>query len=1585
MANGAGLDCLEFVTTWVRSGQYLSLDKTPLPLEVRLAEPVAGLHLIHSTSGATVPESTAEALLAQPLGVLARSVEAPPLSVATNLDLDAAITRADALRLPVRVPGNALADSTSDRVLPIDAHGQLAVPATAEYVLVLPATHLVAEHPAAELGHDLSRIVQGPPMPGQVRLAGDRVELGLPLPIVNARFAGIDLTGASADAFRGIEGGIRGLWRDLAANLAVGHATRVRFTQAGLDAPEDLLAVRSPDGVALLRDTPTGAQAATLPRHPATLEVSPAVVPSELHAAAVVREQFAGAVPAVHPDVTAAAVYLGGRGGLMLLDADQTAQIDAARNFRAAVDEYPVFVHGTSAGPIVGGRLVTAEQLRDLIAADPLSRGKTIILVQCDAASSSTVIDDFGATLFAALQREYPGVVAMGGIAWVQRGPARSDELTEVLVTRTVLTPDGEVRLVAGGIRTYTDADSVATATEARAVVVNQYGPALSSTRTGDGVRLTDTSGAVLTGDEAPTIEMVRELTGIGTPADVAAAGVPFNTIAQAYAGVTAARAAAATAALTIAGWADQLRDTGLATAARLFHASNQLQHSDPSTMHAQVFERLRSDDIERIRADLLRRAKVVRDGIRTRISTLNVAVDSARYTRTHITSSVMEHNRLPGLRQYVHPTYVQSFDQLYQFFHLTAKGPYRTPLEAQTLGNLTVHVRGPQGAISTLATILAEIENRLPTESAQLLTSAAGWDGQITTIENGLAWENTWISTSHSLAATIIGRVRAKLSYGPANNDAVIALYNDGATALVRHVRAPVYRKNPNDGFDNWLRYQSATAYMATYFRTGNCDEHAAVVLAELYARPDMVGVPITYVHGNVFDRGGLRVHTFVVIGPLGHPNTLVIDPWPLYPTAVRAAHYIGEMNAVTRAWTVTPDAPRDLYTWGREQIRVELLPRLNHPVLQPVPVPVLAPHAMSYDTLHSNRHAGASSSRRHRFAGTVAPSAVHPAPQDVAVYLPDDRPGLYLLGEDQQHLIDAARTFRAGRNEYPVFIDGTVDGPLVDGQLITKQRMRDLIVADPHSRDRDIVFVVCDLAVTRVGGTPLDDFATGVFTLLPVGNKRVLAAGGVAQVVAGTGNDLTEVVISPNVLGDDGRFRLISGGWREIRDATAVEQVPGQRTPMVVQHGPRLSLTRVETGVALTADNGTLLTGVDAPAVTDLTTLGLPDPARIERLFESGVRQAATTNEQPFVPAEALRPPSWPLRLNHGVTSHGDGLYVISSNSRPAPQQLIDQLVEAADVEHPVILLDAPRLGHATLAADVAALNYLLEQFAQRNQPPVVVTRGRVDSDLLTVLERYGVALLHPTLERADGSGLGGLQADHRWKVTAPRQGGDTETSSDIWEMITPGVLAAAARLASPTEAVARVDDALGELIWAPDLAESREAFHRLEEQWSAERMTAALAQVEKMIERVPDQPELGVFAPVLELGAVGQADIVFDYAGADEARRPKVLLDSVGRLETAGQLNMPVDGGITTQRLGAMVKAVGVTGISVSVLDMLGKIKAGEFEDAADLIKDNRGKLTFEQKQQWVDAINDLRHTSMPHHDAELRLLRDGVLEC
>ncbi|MET8280934.1 hypothetical protein [Micromonospora sp. NPDC005174] len=562
--------------------------------------------------------------------------------------------------------------------------------------------------------------------------------------------------------------------------------------------------------------------------------------------------------------------------------------------------------------------------------------------------------------------------------------------------------------------------------------------------------------------------------------------------------------------------------------------------------------------------------------------------------------------------------------------------------------------------------------------------------------------------------------------------------------------------------------------------------------------------------------------------------------------------------------------------------------------------------------------------------------------------------------------------------------------------------------VFVDSASRAFSVPDIASSIRLHPDYGKPVDviscDFVTAPEARSPAAelSKHPLMHG--TDVVAANGTVWTSAIghafVAPKVaVGRDGRMRPGTPGNGTFHRF---------RTTPTAQDGPLLTeIKDLDTP---------LLPGTpyprlhQSPAWHGAEALGLdihdstPDaPNDVYHQFgDRGRARAVTAAEEPRSPAEVVEPveaiaqPSWPLRLTGGplatgssssrwhVTAHGD-VYVVSANSARVPDRMIGELAAMADAEHPVILLDTPRVGHDLLPADIATVNYLLEQLAQRGNPPVVITRGAVTLDLLAVTDRYGVTILHTTTKKSDSSRMA-LDTTYRWTVTSPRQHGQPNTPAEILDAITPAVVRTAAKKAQKNNPVARVDDALGELIWAVDLEASKAVFQRLRARWSAEQMKANLTEVEQMIGRVPNQPELSVFAPVLKLGAIGHEDVVFDYATADEAQRPKVLLDSVGRLDTAGQLNTPfdVDGGLTTGQLADMVTKVGTTDISASVLTVIGEVKAGNFENANAFIEANRGKLTVAQKQQWVDAIADLRQI-MRDNDAQLHILANGILNC
>ncbi|MGC4856420.1 hypothetical protein ACLQ24_24360 [Micromonospora sp. DT4] len=363
-----------------------------------------------------------------------------------------------------------------------------------------------------------------------------------------------------------------------------------------------------------------------------------------------------------------------------------------------------------------------------------------------------------------------------------------------------------------------------------------------------------------------------------------------------------------------------------------------------------------------------------------------------------------------------------------------------------------------------------------------------------------------------------------------------------------------------------------------------------------------------------------------------------------------------------------------------------------------------------------------------------------------------------------------------------------------------------------------------------------------------------------------------------------------------------------------------------------------------------------------------------------------EPGQPPSWPLRLDDGVQQKSH-VYVISSSNAGVARTTVEQLAALADAERPVVLLGTPHSRRtADTAHDIRALNHLLEQFAQRGQLPIVVRRGAVDLSLLRVTEQYGATVLH---QIPQGAGGGLAQLEPSWQATVARADGGTETSTDLWSRLDAGVLAAARMMAHPTVAVTRVDDALGSLIWAP-VTNRRQLFKQLRETWSPQDVTAHRAHVEQMIQRVPDQRDLRVFAPALEFSSTGHVDVVFDYADATvEAHRPSTLLQAVGSLAAAGHLGTGLEGGLSTANLADMVTAIDgptdATAVTVSILGMINDIKSAKnFDVAGKFIAENRDRITAEQKGQWADAIAALR-TDLPQHVAQLDVLITDVFNC
>ncbi|MFG1885615.1 hypothetical protein [Micromonospora sp. NPDC049102] len=1564
MLGVVGLECVEFLFTWVRSGVSVSLQRGAVSPQVSGVEPVPGLHLVHSASDVVGSAVLTAAVLAQPLGVLARMVDAPVPSGAALLDLDAAIDRAAVSRLPVYVPGRALAGVGSEFVLPLRTNGQPADADTADYVLVLPASHLVAEHVTAGLDVD-GASVQSRSMPDLLRWAGERAEVGLPLPIVRARYRDSVWEMVPAGRARRVDGGIKGLWRAL-ADLTLGQAARIDATTA--EATESTMVLRDPDGLVLLRRTSTGVDAADLPRHPSALHLTPVTV-SISAAGPPLAGVGVPALPGVHEDPGSVAVRLPA-GGLMLLDADMKELIAAAESFRAAADEYAVFVHGSPFGAMVGGRRVTQEQLGALIAADPRSVGKSVILVQCDGGATVDVVDDYAAKLFAVLPVTTPRVLAMGGQAWVEPlpGDADADALSEVLVTRTELHVDGRIRLSRGGVssaggvlsasgvvffdgvREYLPAPGAVQSNGKRMSQVLQYGPALSRARRGRGVALTNDAGVVLTGAQAPAPAALRAL-GLATHDDVSAYSpsiravsfpypdtyiqsqegqrIPFN---QAYHDVMNARTAVDNAVASLRQLATEHSYTRLLQAIALFQETRHFHSADFYTM------------------------------------------SQADYDRHIWLQSRAENTRhdVVGLAQAASVDLRSKADAASRKLHEKRNSTWRNGGLSRHLIGLAQSFGGSSGRLEAAATAMQDL-------AAQ--------------VADGKRFEDTWRRVSRDLARKIITEVRRRIPTGPANNYRVGDMYEDQAWyRLEQYVRNPKYQRDP-DSFDV-LPWVARTAYLADYFGVGACREFGTLAASLLWNHPELSGVPITLAtHRRQLD------HVFVVVGPVGHPNTLVVDAWTWSPSSTTIGHYFLPLRGL-EIETILPDAAiPDLLAFGREQVQ-NLPPR--PPALREVP-PAQRTRSFRrapgfWDTRYSYREdvgtansdsEGESVGRRpvHFDVDSSVVPGVHEDPGSVAVRLPAG--GLMLLDADMKENIAAAVSFRAAVDEYPVFVHGSVLGAVVGGFRVSEEQLGALIEADPLSVGKTVVLVQCGSGATL---EVVNDYAARLFAVLTA-TPRVFGMGGQAWVQplapdAGAG-ELTEVRVTRTVVHADGRVRLLSsGGLREYVPAPAASQVAGSRVAKVVQHGPTLVQARHGVGVALTDGAGNVLTGDRAPTPAQLTALGLPDPARVRHEYDTAVGQEPSSLAQESVAAvgalgAGVAAASRPLRLIDGVRSHPNA-YVVAIDEVSEPRREVAAIVEAAaGATHPVIVMDAALRGRVESMTSIGVVNYLLEQFAQRGESPVVVTLGAAGRELRQVAERYGTVVLHPTLQRTGpagharqpDSGLAALQTGHQWRAHT--------SDEDIWAALTTATLNDAARRAQPAAAVAPVDTMLGDLIWAPDTDTARTALAALRSTWSPEQLRQGLEQVIQINERVPDQPHLNMYAPVLQFAAAGHDNIVFDYV-TNEQTRPKILLDFVGHLTKAQQLDAPTGDGLTTADLTSMLTATGTTDISSSILTVLADINAGRFTDATQFIENNRNTLTLDQRQQWVEAITDLQHHT-PNNGQQLEKLAAAVYEC
>ncbi|WP_344350462.1 hypothetical protein [Catellatospora coxensis] len=658
---------------------------------------------------------------------------------------------------------------------------------------------------------------------------------------------------------------------------------------------------------------------------------------------------------------------------VMLLDRGQDLQWRAARAFRAAADEYLVFVHGTPDGPMVGGRLLTAVQLAELIHVDPTSHGRTIILVQCGAAATATVLDDFAAKLFSELPRENRRVFAFGGMAWVEPTPADSTGYTEVLSADLRLGADGRWRLATDGVREYVDTPEPYVFDDLRPAKVIQHGPLLSLARTGRGMPLTDDWGIPLSGVAAPSHRQLLEL-GISFANDALTdtvtrswASFPYPDsnhrpsqessqfiaddgseadLTKVYEQITGQRHAAYLASRVLGERARHYDLPDLEAAAMRLKESYRRHLSPPHALTAEQFNHdaaeIRRNLVEeawRAQAELRERADALRDDA-TRVwdlaraaaedSTLHADAASARAEFQHIAEAA---STALGKSAEFAITEIQKRDDL---------GPRRTKADNDFRDFVRRDMTGRLA--DAVALSLRQAVERIDHDKTVIPAQIS----KINAVDPG---EHVWRRVSRDVARDVITRVRSLLPHGPVNN------YRSGNRyqgALWESLNASV--RNPKYLVDNppvrgFFKYVVERAFLGKHFGLGLCDEHAALAFVLLWSDSRMRGVPITFVHHD-------KKHAYVAIGPLGHPNTLVIDAWTWRPSSTTVGRYFLSPHGAKPVFIGVPDGRDLLVELGPSLVRVDLLPATLPVIDEPAARPTdYRNHRDYWPTLHSYR----------------------------------------------------------------------------------------------------------------------------------------------------------------------------------------------------------------------------------------------------------------------------------------------------------------------------------------------------------------------------------------------------------------------------------------------------------------------------------------------------------------------------------------------------------------------------------------------------------------------------------------------------
>ncbi|MGC4806707.1 hypothetical protein [Micromonospora sp. DT233] len=392
--------------------------------------------------------------------------------------------------------------------------------------------------------------------------------------------------------------------------------------------------------------------------------------------------------------------------------------------------------------------------------------------------------------------------------------------------------------------------------------------------------------------------------------------------------------------------------------------------------------------------------------------------------------------------------------------------------------------------------------------------------------------------------------------------------------------------------------------------------------------------------------------------------------------------------------------------------------------------------------------------------------------------------------------------------------------------------------------------------------------------------------------------------------------------------------------------------------------------------------------DPTRIELTVLPDTMRLGDRLDVLDAARYAAEPPAtWPIRWPDEAAVTGGGTRpdreVVVVGTKESEKSLLDTAHAAIDkLDQPVIVLGVDTNWASPSPERVAAVRTLLEQYGWRNKVPVVVTRGRADAELLTVLDSYGAPLVHKVRTSSPSPATGGLSVNFgpssSWRVRQPGDATVSGAKPAVNPQLTPALLADAggrhriAKYDRPPEQVATflstpLAARVGDGRFAQDL----------------QGVKALRPLVEQIARR---DPSFTAHEATLQLAELGKGEAVVSYLNAGDKRGDAIFDplvradgDTAQARETTVRTLLPHLASLA----GGGMKDFASQGILTAIAGQLdGSMTPDQVRDSVWQFKDH---LPTEGRLDWVRRIGELQDRLPVEHRAGLEEIGTIILRC